>query len=298
MIDGSFIVEGGIKCPLPDNIKKVFPLPKGIKPPKRHQIRCNGANNEYGGRNKRLVFVQVEGLKKLFPKGWFNKDHKQPHPEGLRQLEKFRDPIKKNDDLEKDSISLKKLRLVVLDTETTGLKPQAGDEIISIGACLVKNGTILEDFFDRLVNPGRQIPPFITELTGISEEMVLGAPKFCSVMSDLLEFIEDCVIIGHSIEFDIHFMNYKLNPYGVKIKNYYLDTGLLSKVLYPHWKIYTLDSILSKMGIEPEGRHTALGDAILTADVFLRLLKEFEELGVLTLSDLRCFIRNALMHRI
>lgn len=234
----------------------------------------------------------------MFPRGWFNRESKQPDPEGLRKLEKFREPIKQKIFFQEDHVPLRELRLVVLDTETTGLKPQNGDEIIEIGACVLQNGIILEDVFARFVNPMRSIPPFITELTGISEEMVAGAQGFCPVMSDFLHYIQDCVIVGHSIEFDIHFMNYKLNPYDVKIKNPYLDTGLLSKVLYPHWKIYTLDSILSNMNIEPEGRHTALGDALLTASVFLRLLNQLEELEVYTLSDLRCFIRNALMHKI
>ncbi|MCL6611380.1 MAG: 3'-5' exonuclease [Peptococcaceae bacterium] len=241
---------------------------------------------------------QVEGIKKLFPLGWFNRDIQQPDADGARKLERFRDLVKKNDYRQKDNIYLREMKLVVLDTETTGLKPQAGDEIISVGACLVRDGKVLPQVFHRLVNPGRPIPPFITELTGISDEMVAGEEDFCTVMADFLDFLQDSVIIGHSIDFDINFMNYKLKPYSVRINNFHVDTGMLSRALNPQWKIHTLDSILSNLGIDPEGRHTALGDALLTARVFLKFFEHFEDLRVLTLWDLRCFLRNAVLYRL
>ncbi len=239
----------------------------------------------------------MEGIKKLFPLGWFNREERQADAEGARKLEKFRDLVKKNDYRLKDNHPLRELKLVVLDTETTGLRPQAGDEIISIGACVIRDGRVLPQLFHRLVNPGRHIPPFITELTGISNEMVAGAGDFCTVMSEFLEFLQDSVIIGHSIEFDVNFLNYKLKPYHVRINNFLVDTGMLSRALNPQWKIHTLDSILANLGIEPEGRHTALGDALLTAGVFLNFLDRLEDLKVFTLWDLRCYIRNALMYR-
>lgn len=240
----------------------------------------------------------MEGIKRLFPLGWFNREEKrQPGPDGAGKLERFRDLVKKNDYRQKDNHYLRDLKLVVLDTETTGLKPQAGDEIISIGACLIQEGKVLPEMFHRLVNPNRSIPPFITELTGISDDMVAGADDFCTVVSEFLDFLQDSVIVGHSIDFDINFLNYKLKPYNLRLNNYLVDTGILSRALNPQWKIHTLDSILANLGIESEGRHTALGDALLTAGVFLYFFERLEHLRVYTLWDLRCYIRNAIVYR-
>ncbi|MFZ5632512.1 MAG: PolC-type DNA polymerase III [Bacillota bacterium] len=236
-------------------------------------------------------------VKRLFTLGWFDKDGRQPDERGAQVLERFRGLVKKNDYREKDSLCLRELRLVVIDTETTGLKPQAGDEIISIGACRIEGDRVLPEVFHRLVNPNRPIPRLITELTGISEEMVAGAEDFCTVVADFLDYLKDSVIIGHCIEFDINFLNYKLKPYNVRINNFHVDTGILSRALNPHWRIHTLDSILANLGIDPEGRHTANGDALLTAGVFLKFLNQLEDLKVKTLWDLRCYIRNAIVYR-
>ncbi|MHB8918675.1 MAG: 3'-5' exonuclease [Desulfocucumaceae bacterium] len=243
-----------------------------------------------------LVLKQVDVIKKLFP--LFNKEGRQPDSESARKLEKFRELVKKNDYRQKDNLCLREMRLVVLDTETTGLRPQAGDEIISIGACCIENNQITSEMFHRLVNPNRPISPFITELTGINDEMVANAEDFCSVMNDFLEFLKDSLIIGHSIDFDVNFMNYKLKPYNFRVNNFHIDTGMISRALNPHLKIHTLDSLLSNLDIEPEGRHTALGDALLTAGVFIKFFERLEHLKIFTLWDLRCYIRNAIMYRL
>ncbi|MFZ5648602.1 MAG: PolC-type DNA polymerase III [Bacillota bacterium] len=239
----------------------------------------------------------VEGIKKILPLNWFNKERVNQDDPVYKKMEKFRGLVRKNDYREKDDLYLREMRIVVLDTETTGLKPHAGDEIISIGACVLNGGQILPDRFHMLVNPLRPIPRFITELTGISEEMVADAPDFCTVICEFLEFLQDSVIVGHSIEFDMNFLNYKLKPYSFRINNYHFDTGMISRALYPQIKIHTLDSIMSSMGIIPEGRHTSLGDAILTANVFLNFLDKLEELKIRTLFDLRTFIKNAILYR-
>lgn len=199
--------------------------------------------------------------------------------------------MKKNTNREKkDKLYLREKRLVVLDTETTGFKPNAGDEIISIGACVIKGEEILPDMFHELVNPHRPIPPIVSELTGIEDDMVAEAKDFCTVIGDFLEFLEDSIIIGHCIDFDINFINYKLKPFNAKINNFHIDTNTLSRALKPHWKIHTLDTILSNMGIFPEGRHTAYGDALLTAKVFLNFVNCLEEVNVTTLMGLESYI--------
>ncbi|MFZ5650496.1 MAG: PolC-type DNA polymerase III [Bacillota bacterium] len=240
----------------------------------------------------------MEGIKRILPLSWFNRERVNQDDPNYKMLEKYRGQVRKNDYREKDEIYLRDLRIVVLDTETTGLKPHAGDEIISIGACVVKDGKILAENFHKLVNPMRSIPRFITELTGISDEMVADAPDFCPVVCEFLDYLKDSVLVGHSIDFDINFLNYKLKPYSLKICNFNFDTGMISRALYPQLKIHTLDSILSSMGIIPEGRHTALGDALLTANVFINFLNRLEEMKIRTFFDLRTFIKNAILYRL
>lgn len=235
-------------------------------------------------------------ISKIIPLTRFKKVYPDEDP-AAELLVKYRGLVKKNDLRDKDELRLQDLSMVVLDTETTGLRPHSGDEVISVGACRIKGGMIEQSTFHSLVNPGRSIPRFVADLTGITDEMVAGACGFCAVAADLMEFIGDSVVIGHSIDFDINFLNYKLKPYNVKINNFLIDTGILSKALNPHVKIHTLDSILSYLGIYPEGRHTSLGDALLTAGVFLNFQKQLEEIKIRTLLDLRCYIRNALLYK-
>ncbi|NTW05578.1 MAG: 3'-5' exonuclease [Peptococcaceae bacterium] len=238
-------------------------------------------------------------IKKLFQLDWFYKSTEERHSgKTTGRLDRFRHRSGFRSNFPDPELPLREMTLVVLDTETTGFKPQSGDEIISIGACLIKDGKILPQTFNRLVNPGRPIPPFITELTGISNEMVANAEDFYSVAASFLDFLKDRIIIGHSIEFDLNFLNYKLKSQGVRIKNPNIDTGVISGALYPDLRMHTLDSILSRMKIDPEGRHTALGDALLTAGVFLNYNKILEERGILNLSELRCFLINAALLKI
>lgn len=239
----------------------------------------------------------MEGIKRILPINWFGKERVNQDDPDYKKLEKFRGQVGKNDCRAKDDTPLRELRIVVLDTETTGLKPHSGDEIISIGACEIKGGQILSQSFHKLINPFRPIPRFITELTGISEEMVSDAPDFCTVVCEFLDYLQDSIIVGHSIDFDINFLNYKLKPYRCKISNHCFDTGMISKALYPQNKIHTLDSIMSLMGIEPEGRHTALGDALLTANVFLNFMNQLEENKIRTFYDMKAFIKNAILYR-
>lgn len=236
----------------------------------------------------------MEGIRKLFSL-WF-KENYNPDSQEAKYAEKFSCLMKKNNNREKkDKLYLREKRLVVLDTETTGFKPNSGDEIISIGACAIKGDQILPERFHKLVNPHRPIPPLISELTGIDDEMVADADDFCAVIGELLEFIEDSIIIGHCIDFDLNFINHKLKPYNAKINNFHIDTDTLSRAINPQWKIHTLDSILSNLGIFPEGRHTAQGDSLLTAMVFLTFINSLEEVNVTTLMGLESYINFSRM---
>jgi len=242
--------------------------------------------------------LPVHALRKILPLNMFSfaRVSSEPGSYGLQHLSKFRGLVKKNHYREKDNYYLRDMRFVVLDTETTGFKPLEGDEIISVGACVVMGDRILPERFHKLVNPRRPVPPVVTELTGITDAVLEKADGFSQVAAELMEFLQDSIIVGHSIKFDISFLNYKLKPYGVSINNYYLDTGVLSKILNTGLRSHSLDSILQHMSIEPAGRHTALGDALLTAGVFLRFLDRLQELKIWTLWDLRSFIRHSMLY--
>lgn len=237
-------------------------------------------------------------IKKLFQLAWFSKRKGKTGENYSNALERYRETTNNRNCFNVQDLPLRDMTLVVLDTETTGFKPHLGDEIISVGACFIEDGNILSDTFHELVNPGHDIPPFITDLTGISNEMVAGAEHFCSVAEGLLDILQNRIIVGHSIEFDLNFLNYKLKPFGIRIKNPYIDTCELSHAINKEHRIHTLDSILSRMSIPPEGRHTALGDALLTARVFMNFQKHLEDKEIFTMRDLRCFLLNAAMPKI
>lgn len=162
----------------------------------------------------------------------------------------------------------------MIDLETTGFYPSGGDEIISIGAVLIRGGRIYRRLsFNRLVNPYRNIPEEVIRLTGISPNQVSKACSIYKVMPDFLSFIDGNVLIGHMINFDLSFLNRKLKLCRTKIYNKSLDTANLAKALLPTLSDYSLDGLLTRFNIGNEGRHTALGDALLTAQLFLALLE-------------------------
>lgn len=196
----------------------------------------------------------------------------------------------------RDLPCLAEARFLVLDTETTGFHPFAGDELISVGAVLVEEGHVVEEkSLHRLINPGRCIPPEVQRLTGISEEAVSGAPDFWQVLGELLPLLEDSVLVGHVISFDLAFINLKLKHCcGVKLPNPTVDTRLLSQTLHPHRATHSLDALIDLYGIKPRGRHTALGDALMTAEVFQIFLKSLRAQGVTTLRELYQYTRYSL----
>lgn len=237
----------------------------------------------------------MEALARFFSLDWLSRCIMPNDPES-QLFDKYRGRMKKNHFREKGEYRISELRFVVLDTETTGFKPQDGDEVLSVGAVVVKGGELREERFHRLVNPRRMIPPLITELTGISDDMVCDADDFCAVMVDFLEFLGDSVVVGHCIDFDLNFLNFKLKPYNIAINNYYLDVITLSKIFNTDLRSHTLDELLNYMDMDPSGRHTAIGDALLTADIFLHYLKKLDRLNIKSLWDLRAFIRHSMLY--
>ncbi len=172
----------------------------------------------------------------------------------------------------------------VFDTETTGLEPSNGDEIIQIGAVRIVNNRVLrQETFNQLVNPEMPIKPEGIPIHGISDDMVRSQPTIDAVLPAFREFCEDTVLIAHNAAFDMRFLQLKEERTGVRFGQPVLDTLLLSAVVHPAQESHKLDAILERLGIAIETRHNALDDALATAEVFVKLLPLLAENGITTL---------------
>jgi DNA polymerase III epsilon subunit family exonuclease len=177
-------------------------------------------------------------------------------------------------------LSLSALEYVVVDTETTGLDKDR-DDIVQIGAVRIIDGEVrAAESFERLVNPGRPIAQAATRFHGITDDTVADAAGIDEVLSEFSDFAGNAVLVGHNIAFDLAIMNRTHS-----IDNPALDTMLLSIGAFPQRRDHTLDALAEHFEEPVQNRHTAPGDAELTARLFLRLLPELDHVGARLFGD-------------
>ena len=167
---------------------------------------------------------------------------------------------------------------VIIDIETTGLSVES-DSIIEIGAIKLSAGKKVDSFY-TLVNPERQIPDDIVELTGINNEMIKGQPLLLEVVPKLLEFIGDSIIVAHNVEFDVNFISAGAKKVGLHMNNTSIDTLALSRFLMSNMKNYKLLSVAAGLDIEYENLDHAIDYAELNMKIYLKLIEQLKMAGV------------------
>ena len=181
--------------------------------------------------------------------------------------------------------TLDEIEFVIVDTETTGLRP-GSHRVIEVAGVRIRGGEVLGSY-QSLLNPGVRIPTFIAQFTGISQEMVATAPKSHEVLPEFLRFVEGAIVVGHNVGFDIGFLSYEAQLLGQSFPIDGLDTIPLARRFLPALRRFKLDNVADHLKIQTANRHRALGDAKVTAAVFLKLLERAGQQGIATLGQLR-----------
>jgi len=187
---------------------------------------------------------------------------------------------------------LQQLDIVVFDLETTGFYVNHGDEIISFGAIKIAQGEIEYDkTFYSLVNPKREIPEHVCQLTQISNEQVAKAPELIDVLTQFMSFVGRSVLVAHASGHDKQFLNHALwRTSKTQLNHRVVDTMMLAKWLDSHLEQYDLDSCLKSNHIDITTRHHALEDAIMTAKLWNCYMKKVTDRNIFTLNDLYAYL--------
>ncbi len=173
---------------------------------------------------------------------------------------------------------------IIFDIETTGLSA-ATERITEIGAVRLMNGEV-QDSFDIFVNPGKPIPPKITELTGITNEMVADAPDEAEGLRQFYAFCGDCrVLVAHNAGFDTGFIKAAAKRSGLPYDFTAVDTVPVCRTLYPGHKNYKLDTVADFLKLPPFNHHRACDDAKVLADIFIHCINDMRERQIDTLQQ-------------
>ncbi|WP_010284131.1 ATP-dependent DNA helicase DinG [Bacillus timonensis] len=177
-------------------------------------------------------------------------------------------------------------RFVVVDLETTGNSPKKGDKIIQFAAVVIEDGEIIERFA-TFVNPKQDIPIFIEQFTGISNEVVANAPDFSIVAPEIISMFKNSYFVAHNVPFDYSFLQEELAQCG--FENFHcltIDTVELSRVMLPLADSYKLGQLAETLSLPHENPHQADSDAEVTAELLLKILQKIEHLPLVTIQKL------------
>lgn len=177
------------------------------------------------------------------------------------------------------------MKFAVLDFETTGT--QSVGEIIQVGLAIIEEDRSISRVYGSYVKPGAPIPPFITGLTGITDDDVKDAPELDDMMMELVPLLDDVVLVGHNVAFDFHFLQNALDRCGyLPFEGRILDTIDFLKICFPSLSSYQLGSVSAHFGVTHERPHQADSDALATALVLIKCLDELSSLPLLTIQRL------------
>jgi DNA polymerase-3 subunit alpha (Gram-positive type) len=179
---------------------------------------------------------------------------------------------------------------VVFDLETTGLSAK-NDMITEIGAIRIVNGKVTESF-SQLINPEIPIPYKITEITGITNEMVAGMPTIKDVIHKFKDFIKDSILVAHNATFDIGFIREKMKIFNLSVENPVLDTLELSRAMFPGLKSHKLNVVAKHLDVRLVNHHRAVDDATATGDILLKSLDILKDKNINTLKQINSLNSN------
>jgi len=179
----------------------------------------------------------------------------------------------------------------VVDIETTG-SVAGSDGLTEIALVKVCDGRI-HSRWRSFVNPLQPIPPFITQLTGITDGMVEDAPPIGSLLPGVVDFIGESIVVGHNVRFDAAFIDFELRRHGfVGLRNPLLDTLVLARRTIAEVANYKLGTLTHELGIDVERHHRALADAAATAELLVHCIRKLEDAGVYTFGALQEYLRR------
>jgi len=183
-------------------------------------------------------------------------------------------------------------KFVVIDIETTGHSPQTSDRMIEVGIVVIEDEQITNDF-STLLNPNKSIPPFITNLTGITDEDVVTAPNFSEKAHEIIDLFKNSYLVAHNVDFDLGFLNEELALHELPILSPpVIDTVELARILYPQAPGYQLGQLAEYLKIIHRDPHRALSDAYVTAELFLNLKEKLRSLPYETVVHLLNLEKN------
>jgi DNA polymerase-3 subunit epsilon len=196
------------------------------------------------------------------------------------------------------AMQLSQLSYVVVDVETTGGSPDTGDRVTEIAAVVLRDGRITQ-IYEQMVNPERGISPWVTRLTGLSDAMLWDKPRFAEIAPDVVDVLAGNVFVAHNAAFDWRFVSAELErTFDKRPTALTLCTVRLARMLLPHLPRKSLDHVAHHYGVRDAAknyplkrdcRHSAAGDAVVTAHCLLRLLDDAADRGLTTWSDVEKF---------